>query len=115
MGTMLVLSCTSTSTLGPIPATSGSGKWRRNLDTNLRRTLPGLPRTNSLTPHTHPVGGARQTSDEFPRPDPRGLAAMAEVLLSQVYSAGKKVIEMVETAKECVDEGKEIAARFVVS
>eukprot|EP00903_Cladosiphon_okamuranus_P015570 g14375.t1 len=36
---------------------------------------------------------------------------MAEVLLSQVYSAGKKIIEMVETAKECADEGKEIAAR----
>ena len=37
---------------------------------------------------------------------------MAEFLLEQVFSAGKQVMEMVEAAKGCVDEGKEIATRF---
>eukprot|EP00903_Cladosiphon_okamuranus_P014546 g13493.t1 len=42
----------------------------------------------------------------------QGRAAMVEFLLTQAYSAGKRVIEMVKTAKDCVDEGKEMATRI---
>lgn len=46
----------------------------------------------------------------YDSPPPR-VVAMADLLLSEAFSAGKKILHMLETAKDCVDEGKELAGR----
>lgn len=65
-----------------------------------------------LLPLFSPRGaGAAGAINESARPVPQ---AMAE-LLFQAVCAGKKVVEMVEDAKECEAEANQVAGRFVCS